>query len=102
MLDRLRSFIPTLILALLIFYFGFQAMIGPRGLLLVRARNETLQGKVAELDKLKAQRQDLETRARLLRNDGLSADLLEERARYLLGVADPRDYVIRTKPQGAG
>ena len=49
-----------LILALLIFYFGFQAMIGPRGLLLVRARNETLQGKVAELDQLKAQRQDLE------------------------------------------
>ena len=98
MLDRLRSFTPTLILALLIFYFGFQAMIGPRGLLLVRARNETLQGKVAELDKLKAQRQDLETRARLLRTDGLSADLLDERARYLLGVADPRDYVIRTKP----
>jgi len=98
MLDRLRSLIPTLILATLIFYFGFQAMIGPRGLLLVRARNETLQGKVAELDKLKAQRQDLETRARLLRTDGLSADLLDERARYLLGVADPRDYVIRTKP----
>jgi cell division protein FtsB len=98
MLDRLRSLIPTLILATLIFYFGFQAMIGPRGLLLVRARNETLQGKVAELDKLKAQRQDLESRARLLRNDHLSADLLDERARYLLGVADPRDYVIRTKP----
>jgi len=98
MLDRLRSFTPTLILALLIFYFGFQAMIGPRGLLLVRARNETLQGKVAELDKLKAQHQDLQTRARLLRNDGLSGDLLEERARYVLGVADPRDYVIRTKP----
>ena len=77
---------------------SFQAMIGPRGLLLVRARNETLQGKVAELDKLKAQHQDLESRARLLRNDHLSADLLDERARYVLGVADPRDYVIRTKP----
>ena len=98
MLDRLRSFVPTLILALLICYFGFQAMIGTRGLLLVRARNETLQGKVAELDKLKAQRQDLESRARLLRSDHLSADLLDERARYVLGVADPRDYVIRTKP----
>jgi len=101
MLDRLRSLIPTLILAALIFYFGFQAMIGPRGLLLVRARNETLQGKVTELDRLKAQHQDLLTRARLLRSDSLSADLLEERARYVLGVADPRDYVIRTKP-GAG
>ena len=98
MIDRLRSSLPTLILTALIVYFGFQAMIGPRGLLLVRARNETLQGKLAELDKLRAQRQDLEIRARLLRSDSLSADLLEERARYLLGVADPRDYVIRTKP----
>jgi len=26
----------------------------------------------------------------------LSADLLEERARSLLGYADPKDYVIRT------
>ena len=37
-------------------------------------------------------------RARLLRDTSLSADLLEERARSLLGFADPRDYVIRMKP----
>ncbi len=98
MLDRLRSFLPTFILTALIAYFGFQAMIGPRGLLLVRARHETLQGKLAELNQLHAQRLELQTRSRLLRNGSLSADLLEERARYLLGVADPRDYVIRTKP----
>ena len=40
---------------------------------------------------------DLEARAHLLRDGSLSADLLEERARSLLGFADPRDYVIRTK-----
>ena len=96
--DRLRPYLSTCLFAALIAYFGFQAMIGPRGLLLVRARHETLQGKLAELNQLHAQRQELETRSRLLRNDSLSADLLEERARYLLGVADPRDYVIRTKP----
>ena len=39
-----------------------------------------------------------EMRARLLRDTSLSADLLEERARSLLGFADPRDYVIRMKP----
>ena len=47
---------------------------------------------------MRAERQDLETRARLLRDTSLSADLLEERARSLLGFADPRDYVIRMKP----
>ena len=33
---------------------------------------------------------------RLLSDRSLSKDLLEERARVLLGFADPHDYVIRT------
>jgi cell division protein FtsB len=49
-------------------------------------------------DAVTAQRRDLEIRAQLLRDQSLSADLLEERARSLLGFADPRDYVIRMKP----
>jgi cell division protein FtsB len=98
MLDRLQSYIPTALLFALIFYFGIQAMIGPRGFLLIRTRNETLRAETLQLNQLRGEREDLETRARLLRDQSLSADLLEERARYLLGVADPRDYVIRTKP----
>jgi cell division protein FtsB len=92
----LRSFIPTAILAALIFYFGFQAFTGDRGLLERAERNAILAAKTQELVKLDAQRQDLEQEARLLRDDSLSADLLDERARSLLGLADPRDYVIRT------
>ncbi|HLK25792.1 MAG TPA: septum formation initiator family protein [Caulobacteraceae bacterium] len=91
-----RSYIPTTILAALIFYFGFQAMTGDRGLLERAQRNAILAAKTEELAKLDAQRQDLERQARLLRDDSLSADLLDERARSLLGLADPRDYVIRT------
>ncbi|OYW27964.1 MAG: septum formation initiator, partial [Caulobacter sp. 12-67-6] len=53
--------------------------------------------KTKELKKIRAERMDLEARARLLRSGSLSADLLEERARSLLGYADPKDYVIRTK-----
>ena len=98
MLDRLQSYIPTALLLALIFYFGTQAMIGPRGFLLIRERNETLRAETAQLNALDAEQRDLETRARLLSDHSLSADLLDERARYLLGVADPRDYVIRTKP----
>ena len=98
MLDRLQSWIPTALLLALIFYFSFQLMIGPRGILLIRARHEALQTETVQLDILRAQQHDLETRARLLRDQSVSADLLEERARYVLGVADPKDYVIRTKP----
>jgi cell division protein FtsB len=92
----LRSYIPTAILAALIFYFGFQAFTGDRGLLERAERNAILAQKTGELARLDAQRQDLEREARLLRDDSLSADLLDERARSLLGLADPRDYVIRT------
>ena len=92
----LRSYVPTAILAALIFYFGFQAFTGDRGLLERAQRNAILAEKTEELARLDAQRQELERQAHLLRDDSLSADLLDERARSLLDVADPRDYVIRT------
>ena len=98
MFARYRPYLPTAVLAFRIFYFGFHALTVDRGLLLVDKRNEALSEKSAELSKLRSERMDLEARARLLRDGSLSADLLEERARSLLGFSDPRDYVIRTKP----
>ncbi|HEY9234753.1 MULTISPECIES: FtsB family cell division protein [Phenylobacterium] len=98
MLARLRTYLPTAALAFLIVYFGFHAFTGDRGLLSSKQRDATLAAKSQELAHLRAQRQDLEARARLLRDTSLSADLLEERARSLLGFAHPNDYVIRVKP----
>ena len=97
MLARLRPYAPTAALAFLIFYFAFHAFTGDRGILTTHQRNETLAAKTRELTALRKQRQDLEARAQLLRDNNLSADLLEERARSLLGFSDPKDYVIRLK-----
>jgi len=94
-LASLRPYLSTAALALLIFYFGFHAFTGEGGLLQSDKRGATLVAKADELKKVTAQRHDLEVRAQLLRDTSLSADLLEERARSLLGFADPRDYVIR-------
>jgi cell division protein FtsB len=98
MIFRLRTYLPTAVLAGLIFYFGFHALTGERGLLLTRQREATLAAKQAELLELRRERADLETRAHFLRDESLSADLLEERAHVLLGFVDPRDYVIRETP----
>lgn len=98
MLARLRPYLPTAVLLLLIVYFALNAFSGDRGLLTSNQRDEALIAKTRELAQVRAQRNDLEMRARLLRDTSLSADLLEERARSLLGFADPRDYVIRMKP----
>jgi cell division protein FtsB len=81
--------------ALLILYFGFQALTGDRGLLEKGDRQAALARETTELQKLEAEQHELETRVELLRDGHLSRDMLEERAHVLLGFADPRDYVIR-------
>jgi cell division protein FtsB len=100
--SRLRPYASIAVLAALIFYFGFQGLTGDRGLLGWESRDEILAVKTAELKRLRAERNDLEVQARLLRDGSISKDLLEERARSLLGLSDPRDYVIRTKSASAG
>ena len=98
MFARVQPFIPTAVLAFLIFYFAFHALTGDRGMLSGGERDTVLAKRQYELRQVRARRMDLEARARLLRDRSLSRDLLEERARSLLGFADPKDYVIRTKP----
>lgn len=95
MLQTLRTYWTTAALCLLILYFGFHALTGDRGILSTGERDQTLMDRQAQLASLTRQRRELETRARLLRDESVSADLLDERARALLGFADPRDYVIR-------
>ena len=92
---QLRSYLSTAALGLLIGYFAYHAFTGEQGLLTSEQRDQPLAVKRAELERLTAERRDLEVRAKLLRDNSLSADLLEERARSLLGYSDPRDYVIR-------
>ena len=96
MLARLTTFVPTLILAALIFYFGFNALTGDRGILTAHQREATLAEDETQLAALKAEHAELAQRAALLADGHVSSDPLEERAHVVLGFADPRDYVIRT------
>ncbi|MFN4297919.1 MAG: FtsB family cell division protein [Brevundimonas sp.] len=90
----MRPYAPTGVIFLLILYFGVQALTGERGLLSHGDRAEMLAQRQVELAQLEAQRNDLELRVRYLRTDNLSRDLLEERARVILGFATPGDYLI--------
>ncbi len=98
MFQRLQPLLPTFALLGLIVYFVSHGLTGERGLLLGSQRRALLAERSREYAELHSRRVDLEARARLLRDGSLSADLLEERARSRLGFADPKDYVIRTKP----
>ena len=93
--ERMKPYLPSVILLSLIVYLGVQALTGERGLLSGHERDALLLRREAQLATILEQRRDLEVRVRYLRTDSLSRDLLEERARAVLGFADPRDYVIR-------
>lgn len=93
--ERMKPYFPSAILLLLIVYLGVQALTGQRGLLSGHERDAMLVRREAQLSGIMEQRRDLEVRVRYLRTDSLSRDLLEERARAVLGFSDPRDYVIR-------
>jgi cell division protein FtsB len=95
--NSVRPYIPTATFALLIVYFSVHALTGDRGMLTGAVREKVLTERTAKLERLRAERRELEGRVRLLRTSNLSRDLLEERARMLLGYADPRDYVIRVQ-----
>jgi len=94
-LFQLKTYLPTAVLAFLIFFFTFHALTGERGLLLAGQRREAMAEKIDTLKRLRAERQALEIKAHFLRNDSLSLDLIEERAHDELGFIAPGDYVIR-------
>ncbi len=92
--ERMKPYALSAFLFLLVVYLGVQALTGERGLLSGSARDARLATSEARLASLQEQRADLEVRVRYLKTDSLSRDLLEERARVVLGFSDPRDYVI--------
>ena len=86
LLILLRIFrLLRMLLFLLIVYFGVQALTGERGLLSGQARAEMLDARQTQLSAIEAEKRDLEIRVRYLRSESLSRDLLEERARAVLG-----------------
>ena len=86
---------PTAIITLALTYVCVQYLTGDKGLFSQETRDRDLVVREQQLAQLKAERSDLEARAKYLRTDHLSRDLLEERARVLLGLSEPRAYIIR-------
>lgn len=99
---RLRSALTTLALyvlaAMLIGYFGVNAYTGNHGLKARQDLDQQLAALTAELDAVKAERDRWQRRVNLLKADRIDPDMLDERARALLGFVDSRDTVMLVKP----
>ena len=96
---RFRAVINTLALyiiaALVIGYFGVNAYSGNRGLRAKQDLDKQIGELGAELATLKAEHAYWERRVSMLKPESIDADMLDERARVLLNVADPRDLILR-------
>ncbi len=95
MIEPMKPYIRSALLFCAIVYFGVHGLTGERGVLSTADREAKMEQRKAELAHLLEERQDLEVRVRYLRSSSLSRDLLEERARAVIGFVDPRDYVVR-------
>lgn len=81
------------IAAALIAYFGVNAYTGRYGLTARQELDQEIVLLTTELARLKAERAAAEQRVSLLRSDRVDPDMLDERARYQLNYAHPRDLV---------
>jgi cell division protein FtsB len=100
---RRRTVLTVLVLyifaALFIGYFAANAFTGNHGLRAQQDLEQQLAAMKTELAGLKAERTHWERRVALLRVDSIDPDMLDERARALVGYADPRDLTLLLRPR---
>ena len=80
--------------ALFVGYFAVNAFTGNHGLRAQADLDQQMAAMQSELTHLKAERALWDRRVALLRSDRIDPDVLDERARALLGLADPRDLTL--------
>ena len=85
--------VPVLGIGALV-YLGYHFFEGERGLKASWSVDQRLARATAERDKLAAERSQIESRVGLLREKSLDRDMLDERIRQMLNLAQPGDLVI--------
>lgn len=75
-------------------YFSYHALSGERGAVALVSLSKQMTDARGELDVVRAERLNLEHRVKLLRPKSIDLDLLDEQARYQLGLAAPDEVVL--------
>jgi cell division protein FtsB len=99
--SRFKTFVTGVALyaiaAMLIGYFGVNAYTGNHGIRAKQTLDQRIANLTQELDATRAERERWEHRVSLLRSDRIDPDILDERARQLLDLSDPRDVTTLIK-----
>ncbi len=93
---RAREAALPLVCALAIGYFGYHTVQGDRGLVAWLQLSHQVEQTEAELAAVQGERRTIERRVALLKVEGLDRDMLDERARVVLGLAHADEVVFIT------
>lgn len=83
---------------LILGYFAFHAVEGDYGLFALGKLKDRVASLQYELDSARAERRDMEKHVALMRPESLDKDMIDERAREALNMADGKDIVIFLDP----
>jgi len=92
--DQIVASIVPFVCASFMVYLGYDGLYGDHGVVNLLRLNEQVERLEVELAAREKEASLLEVRTKLLRPESLDLDLLDERARAMLGYAHPNDLVI--------
>lgn len=75
-------------------YFSYHLLMGKRGYFELRALENQIQLTKADFEEIKAERIAIEKKVIMMRPGSICPDLLEERARHVLGYTKPDEYIL--------
>jgi cell division protein FtsB len=94
----LFDFAVTAVCLGLLGFFGWHGIYGERSLTKAEAIEVRVSALTDDLDRVRKQREELESRVRLLRPESVDPDLVEELARKVLGFTRDGDVLLPLGP----
>ncbi|HKJ74530.1 MAG TPA: septum formation initiator family protein [Alphaproteobacteria bacterium] len=94
---RARFAIVPVCCVSLVGYFVYHLIQGDRGLIALSRLSKDIKQLESEVTVAKTERTQIEGKTKLLRSNGIDADMLDERARAELGFSRPDEIVVFDK-----
>jgi hypothetical protein len=85
----------NMVILLMLLYFIFHSIYGSRGVIAYFKLQAELENAHSKLNTLRVERLEIENKAKLLRPESLDKDMLDEKARNVLGVVSPNEQVFK-------
>jgi cell division protein FtsB len=86
------------VILLMLLYFVFHSIYGSRGIIAYFKLQTELENSHIKLEKLRAERLEIENRTKLLRPGSLDKDMLDEKIRNVLGLSKPNEKIFKSQP----